>query len=264
MKIYFTSRNSRITDDMKDYILDKMNKIEKYSHKNIDAHISLDVQKYRFIAEVTVKTNITSIPCKEEDTDIFVAIDRVVGKLDRQMRKSKEKIQHHKVKSGRQVASSSDSFVDTVVPEGSVSVVPEDVVVKSLVLADAISQLNSHRENFFVFKNPDTGKVNIMCKIDKNFYELLERKDHKTQGEGSLTVIKHELSVIGGESKDDMKIDFTGKDEFMVDFMTAEEAAQNIKSTGVDFLMFFDRDTGKVGVVYQKKCGSFGLVEPQF
>lgn len=274
MKIYVTARSERITDSMKEYIQDKLNKVEKYSHKSIETHVILDVQKYRYIAEVTIKTNITTIHSKEEDTDMSAAIDRLVDKVERQMQKSKEKIQHHKIKNAREFNATQGSegtfdqglgaLESAAVSALSAAIVREEVMPKDVNLKEALVQANLHRDHFIVFKCPDTQKIKIINKLNDDSYELFERKDHIAQGTGTLTVIKHLVTAGKGGSKDEVSVDFSGEEEFIVDFMTQDEASRQLKSSGRRFLLFFDRDSGKMGLIYQKKSGTFGLIESNF
>lgn len=91
MKINVTGRHIHITEALQLHIENKFKKIEKHFANVIDIHVILTVEKIRMEAEATLKINKGNIFANSEKEDMYMAIDELVDKLDRQLKKQKEK-----------------------------------------------------------------------------------------------------------------------------------------------------------------------------
>jgi putative sigma-54 modulation protein len=83
MQLNITGNNLDLTDGLKDHVKDKMSKLESHFDHVTNAHVILRIEKENQIAEAT-------------ESDMYVAIDHLVGKLDAQIRKHKEKLKDHR------------------------------------------------------------------------------------------------------------------------------------------------------------------------
>jgi putative sigma-54 modulation protein len=90
MRVYTTCRNFRITPALKRQLEDRLAKLERYSFVR-EAHVVLVVQKFRHTAEFVLKTNDKEVLCREESKDMASSIDTAVLRLERQLKKVKEK-----------------------------------------------------------------------------------------------------------------------------------------------------------------------------
>ena len=96
VQIHVTGRHVSVTDAMKEYACKKLESIDMDYPKAIDAHVILDVEKYRHWCEIVlVCTNHIRIEVREESDDMYASIDLCMSKLARRMRKFKTKIQRH-------------------------------------------------------------------------------------------------------------------------------------------------------------------------
>ena len=91
MKLTVTGRNIEITDGIRGHLQSKMEKTIHELSEQADVHVSLSVEKYRHFAEVTVKTKGFSVHCNEKTDDLYASIDKVLVKIEKQLRKHKEK-----------------------------------------------------------------------------------------------------------------------------------------------------------------------------
>jgi putative sigma-54 modulation protein len=96
MKINVTGRHIHITEALQLHIENKFKKIEKHFANIIDIHVILTVEKIRMEAEATLKINKDNIFANSEKEDMYMAIDELVDKLDRQLKKQKEKKMSHR------------------------------------------------------------------------------------------------------------------------------------------------------------------------
>ena len=91
MKLTVTGRNIEVTDGIRGRLQSKMEKTIHELSEQADVHVSLSVEKYRHFAEVTVKTKGFSVHSNEETDDLYASIDNALVKIEKQLRKHKEK-----------------------------------------------------------------------------------------------------------------------------------------------------------------------------
>lgn len=96
MKISITGRHVNITDTLNSYTKTKFQKLKKHSKNIINIHAILTVEKERMKAEATLKTKNGNLFAADEKDNMYNAIDEIVEKLDRQLKKQKEKITNYR------------------------------------------------------------------------------------------------------------------------------------------------------------------------
>ena len=116
MDIHLTARSDQVKEAAKEYLQEKLHKLDKVHLKIVDAHAILDVQKYRNIVEVALCGKHIRIAAKEEDRDMIVAMDRVILKLNHQLLKRKEILKQKKGGESRKFASE-NAAEETEAPE---------------------------------------------------------------------------------------------------------------------------------------------------
>lgn len=93
VNVSVTFRHTEPTAALKQYAEEKVHKVGKYFDRPLEAHVVLSVDsRERQLAEVTLQTQRTTIHGREETNDLYSAIDLVMDKIERQVRKYKEKI----------------------------------------------------------------------------------------------------------------------------------------------------------------------------
>lgn len=93
MRINFTARHYKPSPRLKEYAETEVKKLEKIFRGIVDCNIVLDYQKDIQIAEINVGVHGTQLTVVEKTEDIYKSIDSAVQKLERQLKKYKEK--HH-------------------------------------------------------------------------------------------------------------------------------------------------------------------------
>ncbi len=96
MDVHMTVRSQVVQAAAKEYLQEKLHKLDKMHLTIVDAHAILDVKKYRNIVEVALTGKHIRIAAKEEDRDMLVAMDRVILKLNHQLLKHKEILKQKK------------------------------------------------------------------------------------------------------------------------------------------------------------------------
>jgi putative sigma-54 modulation protein len=100
MQINITGHHIDITDPLRDYVTEKMSKLERHFDHVTNVHVILTVEKQQQKAEATVHVSGADLFAHHESDDMYASIDGLIDKLDRQIIKHKEKINDHNQKSG--------------------------------------------------------------------------------------------------------------------------------------------------------------------
>ena len=95
MKINLTGHHVDLTDPLRKYVNSKMDRLERHFDHVTDTHVVLSVEKLRHKAEATMHISGGKIFADAEQENMYAAIDSLVDKLDRQVKKHKEKMTDH-------------------------------------------------------------------------------------------------------------------------------------------------------------------------
>lgn len=170
MQIFLTGRNLAVTEALRRYAEEKVGKLQKYVDKITSASIVLSVQKYRQIAEVTLRVRDLTIRGEESTPDLYSSIDLVVGKLERQLQRYKGKIQSYAGRSDRYPGPLSSVEEG----EGSRIVRTKRFAIKPMSPDEAIMQMELLGHSFYVFRNAQTDEVNVVYRRHEDNYGLIE------------------------------------------------------------------------------------------
>jgi len=180
MQINITGRHVTVTEAMKEYAIKKLDSIGIDFPKVIDAHVILDVEKYRQRCEIIlVCTNHIHIEAHEESDNMYASIDLCVDKLARQMRKYKTKIQRHHRSRKQQIVHIEEQVLSADGLDGHEEAEPavvhkETFAVKPMFPDEAVLQLELSPRQFLVFLNPSTDSVNVLYRRKAGNYGLIE------------------------------------------------------------------------------------------
>ncbi|MCK5263947.1 MAG: ribosome-associated translation inhibitor RaiA [Gammaproteobacteria bacterium] len=95
MKIELTGHHIEVTDSLRNYVTEKMEKLERHFDKVGNIHVILDIEKKTQKAEATVHMSGHDIFAEAHGEDMYASIDALADKLDRQVKKHKEKLKNH-------------------------------------------------------------------------------------------------------------------------------------------------------------------------
>lgn len=96
MQINFTGHHVEVTPALRGYATSKFERLERHFDKITSINITFDVEKLRQIAEATIFVVKGELHASSESEDLYSAIDSLVDKLDRQIKKHKEKLKNHR------------------------------------------------------------------------------------------------------------------------------------------------------------------------
>lgn len=98
MQITITGRKLTVGEDLKEHVQKRVDRFNKYSRDLIEAHVVLEVEKYRKNAEVSVFGKSLKITEKSTGETMFAAVDDVCSRVERALRRYKDKVKAHRKK----------------------------------------------------------------------------------------------------------------------------------------------------------------------
>lgn len=182
MDIRFVGKNLKVTEGMKEHISEKVQKFEKYDSRIVESHILLKKEKYLYIAEITLLSrNMRVYGEGSAKENVFAAIDVAYVKVEKQLKKFREKIKDHN-KHGNHFGPALKAVSQSRgARKAQVQEVDEPKIIKTrdfeskpMSLEEASMQLELSRKTFLVFQNSSTQKINVLFKREDGHHGLIE------------------------------------------------------------------------------------------
>jgi len=98
MQIRTTARHFDLTDDLKDFVEKHISKLQKFFDHIIDSHLILEMEKSRMTAELKLKVYGTVLTSKHKSFDMYDSVEKVIDKMQRQLKTYKGKLKDKKIK----------------------------------------------------------------------------------------------------------------------------------------------------------------------
>ena len=176
MKISVTFRNTEGENWHKEYVDDRLRKMKKYIDRPVEAHVVLSVEKFRNVAEVNLMADGLNVNAKEESKDMHLAIDNAIEKIERQLKKHKEKIRGHKTNLTRSEGITSISSFSEEMEDTSETKVVETrkVVLKPMSLDEAMMEIETSKNRFIIYRDSFTENVSLIYRREDGLYTLIE------------------------------------------------------------------------------------------
>ena len=177
MQVSVTFRRIDASDTLRNYAQEKLYRIKKFVDDPIEAHVVLSVEKFRHIAEVSINANGLRINGQEETGDMYSAIDMVVDKLERQVKRHRQKLKGRKTgkrKTKDQIVEDIGEMPDDEAEDVARVIRTRQTFAKPMDVEEAAMQLDLSSDSFLVFTNSSTEQINVLCRLDDGNYELIE------------------------------------------------------------------------------------------
>jgi putative sigma-54 modulation protein len=161
------------TESLRAYAEEKLSKIKKFLDSPMEAHVVLEVEKFRHMADVTVNVDGTRIKAYEETEDLYSAIDMVMDKIENQVKKHRARLRERRtetLKGERAIAS--EATEEGVEEEPTITV--EKLVATPMDPEEAALQLSASRQDFLVFRNSRSREINVIYKRKDGNIGLIE------------------------------------------------------------------------------------------
>ena len=175
MQVTVIGRHIEATEALKQYATERFQRFEKYLPQNSQATITLSVvKKMHHIAEAMIKANGLLIQASEETEEMYSSIDLLYEKIERRVRKYKERLTDHKHQTG--VSEMTSIAQSAVHPEDRIPQIikTKRFDLKPMQAEEAVMQMELLDKPFFIFANATSGQVNVIYRRNDGNVGLIE------------------------------------------------------------------------------------------
>ncbi|MDR1816125.1 MAG: ribosome-associated translation inhibitor RaiA [Clostridiales Family XIII bacterium] len=177
MKINITSKNLNASEHLRDTIEDKIARLGKFFSDEIEANVTLSLEKGRQKIEATINAGRMIFRAEEDTQDIYGGIDRIVDKLSGQITKYKRKLAgKHKDNKAIVFEGIPDYSESEAGSHGDDIEIVRRKKFELLPMApeEAVLQMELVGHSFFVFLDMETDGIGVVYKRNDGKYGLLE------------------------------------------------------------------------------------------
>src|SRR5438876_2372068 len=168
MNVEITGRHVLVTTAIRTYVLKRLRKFSKLFGDAINFHVILDVEKDRHTAEILLKSKLLDVTGTGETKDMYSSISRALEKLERQALKHKNKVIETKrhITKAKSMAKKSGAGLRGASPRQRDGIrdgiQEEEARRKPMAVEEAVLELGQSDYPFVVFRNVDSGEVNVL------------------------------------------------------------------------------------------------------
>ena len=176
MDILVRGDKIKVTKAINDYIKEKLSKLDKYieDSNSIKATVVINVKNHSQKVEITIPLKTVMLRAEESQEDLYAAIDIIVDKIERQLRKNKTKLQSKKIKDTFPKDLILD-YIEDYDEDNEPSIVKrKKIEIKPMSEEEAIIQMELIGHQFFLFKDADTMAPTVVYKRKDGNYGLIE------------------------------------------------------------------------------------------
>ena len=173
MKFNVSGKNVEVTESLRTAVEDKLSKLNRFFSKDVEANVTLSVEKNRQKVEVTIPVKGGVIRGEQESSDMYVSIDLVEEVIESQLKKYRQKI----IDRYQNRVHFADSYIEAEPDEeeGEIKIVKvKHFQFKPMDPEEACMQMELLNHDFFVFTNSETDEVNVVYKRKNNTYGIIE------------------------------------------------------------------------------------------
>ena len=172
MRINIRGSKIEITDAIKNYIEEKIGRLERYfDAENITANVVARIDGIYQVVEVTVPAKNMILRAEVKEKDLYSSIDKVTDKIERQIRKNKTKMRK---KTNNNMTVDFNLDFESDIDEENKIVKRKDITLKPMSEEEAILQMELLEHQFYIFKDAETNKVAVVYKRKEGDYGIIE------------------------------------------------------------------------------------------
>ncbi|HEX5000418.1 MAG TPA: ribosome-associated translation inhibitor RaiA [Terriglobia bacterium] len=167
MKVDITGRHIEVTEPLRKFATDRLERLRGGADGVMEAHLTLSVEKHqRHLAEIHVKTRHETHNAHEVSTDMYTSIAAAIDKLEKQLLRSKGRTESRK-RRGQSIGVIASSAIEAAADLG--EEIPQivrthQVAAKPLTLDEAALECDASAAVFLVFRNAETQRLNVVYK----------------------------------------------------------------------------------------------------
>jgi putative sigma-54 modulation protein len=202
MKLVLQSKNIEITDAIRDYVNQKIEKAVSH-FENITTGVDVNLSVARNpriassqVAEVTIYANGATIRAEEASEHLYASIDLVADKISRQLRKYKERnfTKKDRTDPAENLGEELDlALLDYNLTDNRSATLPAEVVrtkyfaMSALTIEEALAQLQLVDHDFYMYRSAETGEVNVVYRRNHGGFGVIQPRPTTNDNNGRVT-----------------------------------------------------------------------------
>jgi putative sigma-54 modulation protein len=197
INVVMLAKHFDITTPIKNYIMERVEKIERMNHAIIDMVVRIDIQKMDHRVDIVMKFSHFKINVHAVTDEMYSAIDKAFDKLKAKIRRWKGKIQDHHAKGTKvidlevNVLKQEPSFLEEIndaIDEANLEEVDKDLKMpvvhktkirrlKQLTLSEAVMKMELSQDNFLIYRSEEDLKMKVLYRRKDNSYGVISLQD---------------------------------------------------------------------------------------
>lgn len=188
MQTNITFRHMDPIDSLKEYTREKVERAHKYLDRAGEAHVVLTHERHVNHADITIHSGSWVLRGREKSEDMYASIDLAMDKIERQLRRYKDRLKHHHGKDRvhhRQQFWNQVKVRYDVVQVAQPEEVPEELPASRIIrtneflahpmsIHEAVMQMDLMNNDFLVFTNVESKELNVVYRRKDGHYGLIE------------------------------------------------------------------------------------------
>lgn len=174
MQTSVTFKNLDPSENLKSYVGDKLNRFDKYLYNPAEANVVLSVEKFRHMAEINIVGDRLNIYGKEVTDDMYSAIDIALDKLEKQIKKNKQKIRKHRTGGKSSTRENVVEDIPFMEDDSARHIIVKNIEYKPMDVDEAIMQMGLINDNFLVFTDARTNQINVLYRRKDGNFGLIQ------------------------------------------------------------------------------------------
>jgi putative sigma-54 modulation protein len=193
--ITVAGRHVLVTEAMKNYAIEKISRLERFSPRLIDVSVAMDIQKLDHRVDIVMRFNNIKIKSHAATTDMYISLDMAIDKIQSQIRRYKNKIQDHHARGVKSIdmnvnvisphredeldeingeidEANQNSLIDRDRPHRVVA--QETKPFKELTLDEAIMKMELSGDAFLIYRSEEDKKTKVMYRRKDRNYGVIE------------------------------------------------------------------------------------------
>lgn len=196
MQLNITFRHVDPIDSLKDYVREKVERANKYLDRAGEAHVVLSLERHLHHADITLTSGSFVLRGRERSEDMYASIDLAMDKIERQLRRYKERLKHHH---GRDRVHHRQELLNHIRVRHDVVELPDpenappeksieariirtnEFLARPMTVEDAVMQMDLMNNDFLVFTNSVSNEMNVVYRRKDGHYGLIEANSARQQ-----------------------------------------------------------------------------------
>jgi putative sigma-54 modulation protein len=244
MQLNVTFRHMDSSDFLREYAREKVERVNKLLDRAGEASVVFSLERHLHHADITIASGRFVLRGHEKSEDMYASIDLAMDKIERQLRRYKEKLKHHH---GRAFSHHNESVLGRMKARHAVVEIPSPELEGEAMAAAAASSGGGASPANVHAEGPGSGGVNGLVNGQVN--GLVN---------GQVNGLAH--GALNGALPPSARVVSTT--DLSVQRLAVDEAAMQLDLMNSEFLVFQNAVTGEVNVLYRRKeDGKYGLIE---